>query len=386
MCYLCATNTKVTMLPTVNVVYNRKKKREIELSVYFNKRRRYFATGLRLPQGARYNNGVVSCCLTAKSLTERIHQMVGDLQDQLTVQMNDGVVDLSSLHLGVQGKTTATASFIEYGTCKVAARKELAAGTRVNYNAALSNLRSGGIEAFADMTAQKCAAFIERYRVGRQELTVKANIILMRAVAGWAVEDGLLAQNPFDNVKFKVKHKNERCYLTEEELRRIEDCMPSNPNALFARDIFLFACYTGLAYSDIIKIKKKDVLYEEGKPYIIDHRQKTGTTYRLRLLPKAMEILERYGYNLGRISLCAINARLHGNTDCRGIAEEAGVDKHITMHVGRHTFATLALSKGVRIETVSRMLAHTNITTTQIYAKILQKDVDKGFDILEDAL
>lgn len=377
---------RMTMLPTVNVVYNRKKKREIELSVYFNKRRRYFATGLRLPQGARYNNGVVSCCLTAKSLTERIHQMVGDLQDQLTAQMNDGFVDLSSLHLGVESKTAATASFIEYVTTKLEARKDLSANTRSNYHAVLSNLKNGGIEMFADMTVPKCAAFIERYRTGWQDRTVKAKLVLLHAVAGWAVEDKLLAQNPFDGISFKVKHKNERCYLTEEELHRIEDCMPSNPNALFARDIFLFACYTGLAYSDIIKITKKDVLYEEGKPYIVDHRQKTGTTYRLRLLPKAMEILGRYGYNLDRISLFSINARLHGNADCRGIAEEAGVDKHITMHVGRHTFATLALSKGVRIETVSRMLAHTNITTTQIYAKILQKDVDKGFDILEETL
>lgn len=377
---------KITVLPTVNVVYNRKKKREIELSVYFNKRRRYFATGLRLPQGARYCNGVVSCCLAAKSITERIHQMVGDLQDQLTTQMDGGVVELSALHLGVETKPSINTSVIEYGMRKVAAKKELAAGTRVNYITALHNMRNGGIETFADMTAQKCAAFIERYRTKWQEQTIKGKLTLLHAIASWAVEDGLLMQNPFDNIKFKVKHKNERCYLTEEELRRIEDCMPSNPNALFARDIFLFACYTGLAYSDIIKIKKKDVLYEEGKPYIIDHRQKTGTAYRLRLLPKAMEILERYGYNLDRINLCTINARLHGNADCRGIAECAGIDKHITMHVGRHTFATLALSKGVRIETVSRMLAHTNITTTQIYAKILQKDVDKGFDILEDAL
>jgi site-specific recombinase XerD len=191
-----------------------------------------------------------------------------------------------------------------------------------------------------------------------------------------AIKEGLISNDPLLQIELPKGKGKEICYLTQEELELVEKASLTG-RKIQARDLFLFACYTGLAYVDIVKIRKDDVMMVEGKPYITDRRHKTGSTYKLRLLPKAMAILKKYNYNLDILS------NPHANVELKKIERITGIKKHISMHVGRHTFATIALSSGVRIETVSRMLAHSSIRTTQIYAKVLQKDVDEGFDILE---
>ena len=191
-----------------------------------------------------------------------------------------------------------------------------------------------------------------------------------------ALKENLISNDPLLKVELPKGKGKEICYLTQEELEKVENVRLTG-RKVQARDLFLFACYTGLAYVDLVKIRKDDIMTIEGKPYIADRRRKTGSMYKLRLLPKAMAILKKYDYNLNILS------NPHANVELRKIERLTGLKKHISMHVGRHTFATLALSSGVRIETVSRMLAHSNIKTTQIYAKVLQKDVDEGFDILE---
>lgn len=121
---------------------------------------------------------------------------------------------------------------------------------------------------------------------------------------------------------------------------------------------------------------KGDIEEDNGEKYIFDRRQKTDTPYKVMLLPKALEILEKHNYNF---SICNQMC----NKYLKIIALKAGLNKNLTMHMGRHTFATWALRKGVRIEVVSKMLAHADIETTQIYAKVLQEEVDEGFKMLK---
>ncbi len=128
--------------------------------------------------------------------------------------------------------------------------------------------------------------------------------------------------------------------------------------------MFLLACFTGLAFVDMQKVSRNDIYEENGMQWLIDKRSKTGSRYKLMLLPEAKEILERYDYNMNRITNQKANVFL------KAIASDAGIEENLTMHMGRHTFATWALSKGVPIEVVSKMLAHADITTTQIYAKL----------------
>lgn len=126
-----------------------------------------------------------------------------------------------------------------------------------------------------------------------------------------------------------------------------------------------------------MKITKEDIQQEGAEFFLRDHRQKTGSEYKLILLPKAIEILSRYDYNLNIITDQKANYYL------KIVAAKVGIKIPLTMHVGRHTFATWALSSGINIEVVSKMLAHTDIKTTQIYAKVLQQDVTSGFSRLK---
>ena len=142
------------------------------------------------------------------------------------------------------------------------------------------------------------------------------------------------------------------------------------------RDLWVFCSYTGLSYSDMAKLSPSDIVASEGKKMIIDKRIKTGTPYKIVLLPKALAILDKYGGTLPAITNQKCNYFL------KVIGPAAGIKKNLTMHMARHTFATWALSKGVRIEVVSKMLAHADITTTQIYAKVMQREVEKGYELL----
>ena len=141
--------------------------------------------------------------------------------------------------------------------------------------------------------------------------------------------------------------------------------------------MIVFYRYTGLAYSDLVKIKKSDV-FMQGDDYCIrDKRLKTGMPYTIVLLPKAIAILRKYDYNLNLMSNQKCNDQL------KLIASMANLHINLTMHVGRHTFATWALTKGVGIETVSKMLAHSNVTMTEKYAQVLQTSVIQGFNLLK---
>ena len=140
----------------------------------------------------------------------------------------------------------------------------------------------------------------------------------------------------------------------------------------------MFQCYTGFSYSDFAKFDfERDVENRNGKYIIADRRKKTNEDYYIVLLSPAMKILKKYNFKLPVISNQQYNIML------KVAAQYAKINKRITTHVARHTFAVFALNNGVSMEVVAKMLGHSNIKTTQIYAKVLNREVEKGFDLLE---
>lgn len=140
-------------------------------------------------------------------------------------------------------------------------------------------------------------------------------------------------------------------------------------------------CYTGLAYADLAKFDfVKGVENRNGKYVIADRRKKTNEDYFIVLLSPAVRLLKKYDYKLPIISNQQYNIML------KVMAQYADINKNITTHVARHTFAVFALNNGVPIEVVAKMLGHSNIRTTQLYAKVLNSEVEKGFDLLERKL
>ena len=192
-----------------------------------------------------------------------------------------------------------------------------------------------------------------------------------------AIQFEKLEANPYDGMRISRGKSEGIKFLTEEERDRVEALPELYGMTEKVRDMFIFSCYTGLAYSDLVKIKKSDV-FMQGDDYCIrDKRLKTGMPYTIVLLPKAIAILRKYDYNLNLMSNQKCNDQL------KLIASMANLHINLTMHVGRHTFATRALTKGVGIETVSKMLAHSNVTMTEKYAQVLQTSVIQGFNLLK---
>ncbi len=195
-----------------------------------------------------------------------------------------------------------------------------------------------------------------------------------------------LDKDPFRN--FKLRYiRNERDYLTERELDLIEETSFMTIGLNSVKDVFLFSCYTGLSYIDIKELHPDQVLIGiDGNQRIHTKRVKTNESVKIPLLPRAKEILDKYGEELERTGkLLPVYSNQKTNKNLKEIAKACGIHKNITFHVARHTFATtVTLSNGVPIETVSKLLGHTKLSTTQIYARVLQKKVGEDMQNLMD--
>lgn len=186
---------------------------------------------------------------------------------------------------------------------------------------------------------------------------------------------GLLEHDPFVDFKFKFKQVD-RGFLTDDEIKRLIQKDFSIQRLEQVRDIFVFSCFTGLAYIDVKHLTSEHIIELDSKQWIMIRRQKTDVPTTVLLLQVPKMILAKYkgvdpkGHLLPVLSNQKMNAYL------KEIADLCGITKNLTFHIARHTFATMALSKGVPVESISRMLGHTNIRTTQIYAKITNKKIE----------
>lgn len=209
----------------------------------------------------------------------------------------------------------------------------------------------------------------------------------LKKVMNMAVMNDWIIKNPFNNFKCSTK-KITREILTEEELQLLAEKEFNIQRLEEVRDIFLFCCYTGYAFVDVEKLKPSDVaLGIDGGKWIFTSRKKTGTTSNVPLLPPAIDILEKYKKHpycetSGKLLPVKSNQKMNGYL--KEVADLCGISKKLTMHIARHTFAaTVTLSNGVPIETVSRLLGHTKLATTQIYAQVLEHKVSEDMSKLK---
>jgi site-specific recombinase XerD len=199
------------------------------------------------------------------------------------------------------------------------------------------------------------------------------------------VKKGWLPKDPFYGFNMATKEVI-RDILTSEELERIRLKEFKTERLKVTRDIFLFSCYTGLAYVDIHSLSRSDIgIGVDGQKWIFSTRQKTETPFKIPLLPIPLEILNRYKdhpHCLNKGCLLPVWSNQKLNEYLKEIAELCGISKKLTYHMARHTFATtVTLNNGVPIETVSKMLGHQSIKITQRYAKILESKISE--DMLE---
>ena len=263
-------------------------------------------------------------------------------------------------------------SFLDFMHDAIVKEKSAATTKRQKFVALDALRRWGGIVTFADISIKKLREYDAWLREDGTRTDVAVNNYHKRTkmYVRQAYEKGIIDKDYYSMVHFPRGKCKERNPLTEAELMKLRTVELPQREAR-VRDLFIFSAYTGLAFCDAQAFDFFTMTEQRGDMFYIDgSRMKTGTKFYTPILPPAMEVLKRYNFELPKIS------NQKGNDYLRIVKSIAGIRKPLTFHVARHSFATLSLSHDVPIEKVARMLGHTDIKTTQIYAKILKSTIE----------
>jgi site-specific recombinase XerD len=202
----------------------------------------------------------------------------------------------------------------------------------------------------------------------------------LRTVFKYAYANEYIKRDPFVNLPLREKYVH-RGYLTEEELRIICNKELHTNRLREVRDVFLFSCYTSLPYSDVLSLETKHIeTREDGQKWIIKQRIKTGAMLRIPLLSEAQKLLINYTNHPDIVNsnkLLPVKSNQKMNAYLKEIAAICGIEKRLTSHLGRHTFATIALANGVSLEVLQTILGHSSLEFTKIYAVMLSSRVDR---------
>ena len=211
----------------------------------------------------------------------------------------------------------------------------------------------------------------------------------LRRVVMRALNQGLMYQDPFFGYR-PQRITITRKWLSMDEIERLMQVDMQHKSANFVRDMFLFSSFTGLAYVDLKNLRHDNIVrQEDGKQWIVLNRQKTGTTSYIPLLDIPLRLIEKYrnttfaGLDGKVFRLCTIE---NADIQLKKIAKAANIDKRLTYHMARHSYATLCLSMGVPIETISQTLGHRSISTTQIYADITRTKINEDMTNLAERI
>ena len=236
-------------------------------------------------------------------------------------------------------------------------------------------------------------SFIEQYHVYLKSdlclkpMTVSGYLRCLKYVVKIAFNNGWMPRNPFSLYQYTAPNP-ERSFLTEDELRRMMTTELRYKRQDYNRDMFLFSCFTGICYADMASLTYDRIEQDaQGEWWISGNRQKTETKYVVKLLPYALFILNKYRGLTGDGRVFAMSTLDSIDDSLKNLARECGSDKQLSFHLARHTYATtICLSNGVSLETLSKMLGHKNITTTQIYAKVTPPMIDREVTMLREKL
>lgn len=220
--------------------------------------------------------------------------------------------------------------------------------------------------------------------------TVMKHIQRLRKIITLGYHIEWLDRDPFVRWKPTFERK-QREFLSENELSNLESYRFPLERLDRVRDLFVFSCYTGICYADLIKLTQDNIhLGIDGGKWIMTTRQKTKTSVKVPLLDKAQELIDKYtNHPITQVTATLLpvitNEKL--NLYLKEVADACGIRKNLTFHMSRHTFATtITLSNGVPIETVSKLLGHTKLATTQIYARVIERKVSEDMNVLSKKL
>jgi site-specific recombinase XerD len=305
--------------------------------------------------------------------------------------------------LGIEQQENTLQSLVDYHNLHM--KGILAAGTIKNYHTTARYLKEFMLQKFKKQDIYLSELnyefitnfefFLRAYQPtdhhkGMENNGVMKHLERLQKMVRLGAKLGWLDKNPFQFFKLKLQ-KVERGFLSDEELADLEGKEFSLQRIQYAKDLFVFSCYTGIAYIDVMQLRPENIILGiDGNQWIKTTREKTDTAVHVPILPKAAMIMEKYRTNPRSIAKGTLFPNLSNqklNSYLKEIADLCGIKSNLTFHLARHTFATtVTLSNGVPIETVSKMLGHTSIKTTQIYAKVIEQKVSKDMYNLKNTL
>jgi len=369
----------------VVVIYDRKKvaakrgKGKVEVRVYISRtERKYISLGDVAPD--ELENFVSSSkVLAIKKRCEQILAAMSVLDDKLSVEKFDSYYYETGDNPFAKSKNSV--NFLQYMEQSIK-QENIREGTRKHKICTIEAIRRfGQIKTTKDLTRENLVAFDQWLRDGtRSDVAINNYHKNIRIYTKRLATENVINIDPYDLVKFKRGKCKEREPLSEAELKKLRT-IKLEGKLDKVRDLFVFAAYTGLAYCDVQSFSFDTMTELQGTLYYIDgSRLKTGSKFFTPILKPAMEVLKKYDFKLPRISNQKANDYLHL------IQAAMKLNKNLTFHIARHSFATLALAHDVPIENVARMLGHQNIRTTQIYAKVLKSTIERHAVNLQKAI
>lgn len=372
--------------PTLRFVFDRKhiasekKKGLVQIEVTSEGKRKWIGTQVKVYPNQWDDRKKVIRSMESIQLNAMLDSMMNNINEFITSLIkNNQPFDFEKLNYFLE-KSNKSVSYIDFVRMRIEERTDIEESTRKQHRTLLKSLEDfGRINYIDDLTKQNIILYDDfLHKQGISQPTVYNYHKRNKRYIHEAMKFELISDDPYDGLTFERGKFDKRKYLTEQELHKMETCEINSQSIDRIRDLFLFQCYTGFAYSDFAKFDfERDVENRNGKYIIADRRKKTNEDYYIVLLSPAMKILKKYNFKLPIISNQQYNIML------KVAAQYAKINKSITTHVARHTFAVFALNNGVSMEVVAKMLGHSNIKTTQIYAKVLNREVEKGFDLLE---
>lgn len=329
----------------------------------------------------RFKNGRVIGA-DSDSLNYALFLMINDIERVELEYIKKGVeVNLLLLRDAVKSHISPAAKISEFGleVVKQGDRKNL---TIANYKTLLNNLerfRKGAL--ITDIDYQFIVSYDKWLRdSGIMHNTRISRLRLLRAILNEAKKRDLISSNPFE--RFRIQQMvSKKGYITTEQLSKLEKMQLKGRDDI-VRDAFLFGCYTGLRFSDIISLRQDNI--QDG--WLIKKMQKTGSTVEIPLGElfggKALTIIEKYHSNIGNLTK-KIGSNQSVNKVLRGLLDKIGADPKITFHSSRHTCATLLGQKGVDIAVVQKILGHTKMQTTEIYREVDRTTITNSLNKLK---
>lgn len=387
---------------TQKIVFDRRKTasrtREgyVEVRVTIDRMTKYISTGVRVYKNEWAADRVVNR-QDAQALNDRLAIIFEKVYQAATESVKQGI------KLDVESVKQAVWQFVESQTDEPTfvswCKKQIpllgiSDGTAKHYKPLIAKLTEyGRMNKWQDLTVENIANFdawlhqqtkplsdARRKAGAKPERLSDAAVYnyhkCLKALLNRALSFGKIDANPYDRLKGKFKRgeRENPEYLTEDEMKRFEAIiLPQGSELDVVHDLFIFQMYTGLPYSDMQAFDASDYKYDGEAWKRVGERIKTGVPYVSQLLPPAVKVLEKYGWEIPQLSNADYNRHL------KALGQMAGIKTRLHSHLARHTFATWMLSHDIPIEHVSKMLGHTNITQTQRYAKVLAQSVYDDF-------